>query len=146
MLGAVIKAITSPLGGAISAAAFAVTAGALLYVTVDGAAVQRELRGQVTSITADRDKYKRAYGVCYQNRLTLQGEVSRQNGEIDRLQTEGRLRTEAAERALAAERRAGEWARAQAAGIMAETIAEGDELAVCRRADEFLIMGAGDAR
>lgn len=143
MIGAAIKFITSPLGGAISAAAFAVCAATLLYVTIDGAAVQRELRGQVTTITADRDKYQKAYGVCYQNRLLLRGEVARQNGEITRLADEGRQRTEAAERALAAERRAGAHARAQAAGILSETIGDGDEIAVCRRADEFLIMGAG---
>ena len=141
------KFIQSPVGGLISAAAFCVATGLLLWTFIDGEIRIADLKqGKATAVAerkmaeTARDDALKDLGTCRANTLTMEADISRQNSRISALQAEGAARAAAYERALREARASGDRARKLSTSILSETITDTD---LCRAADEFLIKGAG---
>jgi len=78
----------------------------------------RELRGQLVTVTAERDVARRDLAQCRQNVATLEGAVSRQNAAVEAARREGAQRVAELDRVATRAREAARAANARAESIL----------------------------
>jgi uncharacterized protein HemX len=107
--------LTGPIASGLAVA----LAIALATVTLTKNGQIRELRGQVETVTKQRDDARRDLVQCRANRVTLEGAIQRQNAALEAARLQGEAR--AAELVRVAERARvdAQSARARANGILA---------------------------
>ena len=84
--------ITSKLAGPIASGLSLILAITLTVVTLSKNGAIGELRGQLSTVTTERDNAKADLNQCRSNRITLEEATRRQNGAVDAAKAEGDAR------------------------------------------------------
>lgn len=121
-MGFVWGLLTSKLTGPIATAAAILFLALFVDAKIDAAFTIKDLRGDLATVTADRDQAKTDLTQCRTNNGNLQAGIVRQGDEVLRLGAEGRARTESAQRELEAARGASNTANRRADRVLATPV------------------------
>lgn len=84
--------ITSKLAGPIAGGLALILAITLAVVTISKNGALTEVRGQLATVTTERDNAKADLNQCRSNRITLEEAARRQNAAVDAAKVEGDAR------------------------------------------------------
>ena len=127
----IIARLTSKLAGPIASGLCLILALARAWVIVSKNGALDEVRGQIRTVTTERDNAKADLNQCRANRLTLEEATQRQNAAVDAAKAAGDARAAALTKAADQAKATAQAANARVAAILnraGSTCADADAL------------------